>query len=78
MDRKLYVIARKVKTASLDTSPTYGPLVELKRSGFGGEMVSTYKFRTMHPYSEYLQQYVYDLQGLQKGGKIENDFRMTA
>ena len=74
---KHYVIARKVKTTSLDTSPTYGPLVQLKRSGFGGETIHTYKFRTMHPYSEYLQQYIYDLQGLQKGGKIENDFRMT-
>ena len=31
----------------------------------------------MHPYSEYLQQYVYDLQGLQKGGKLEDDFRTT-
>ena len=40
-------------------------------------MVHTYKFRTMHPYSEYLQQYVYDLAGLQKGGKIEDDFRVT-
>ncbi len=77
IDQRLYVIARKVKTSSLDKTPTYGPLVQLKRSGFGGEMVHIYKFRTMHPYSEYLQQYVYDMQGLQKGGKLENDFRMT-
>jgi len=77
IDQKMYVIARKAKTSSLDTSPTYGPLVQLKRSGFGGQTIRTYKFRTMHPYSEYLQQYVYDQQGLQKGGKIENDFRMT-
>jgi len=77
IDQRLYVIARKVKTSSLDKSPTYGPLVQLKRSGFRGQTIRTYKFRTMHPYSEYLQQYIYDLQGLQKGGKIENDFRMT-
>ncbi|MCG8548831.1 MAG: sugar transferase [Desulfobacterales bacterium] len=75
--KRLYVIARKVKTASLDKSPTYGPLIALKRSGYAGEVLNVYKFRTMHPYSEYLQQYVYDKQGLQKGGKIENDFRMT-
>ena len=49
----------------------------MKRSGFGGEVVKTYKFRTMHPYSEYLQQYMVDQNGLQKGGKIENDFRLT-
>ncbi|NDY74119.1 sugar transferase [Desulfobacter hydrogenophilus] len=77
ISNRLHFIARKVKTSSLDRSPTYGPLVALKRSGFGGGVVNTYKFRTMHPYSEYLQQYMYDLNGLQKGGKIENDFRMT-
>ncbi len=77
IDKRFYFIARKVKTPSLDTSPTYGPLVALKRSGLGGRVVHTYKFRTMHPYSEYLQQYMYDRHGLQKGGKIENDFRMT-
>jgi len=77
IDQRLYVIARKVKTSSLDQSPTYGPLVQLKRSGWEGKIVNIYKFRTMHPYSEYLQQHVYDRQGLQKGGKIENDFRVT-
>ncbi len=77
INKRLYFIARKVKTSSLDKSPTYGPLVALKRSGYGGGVVHTYKFRTMHPYSEYLQQYMYDHNGLQKGGKIENDFRMT-
>lgn len=78
VDKRLYVIARKVKTSSLDESPTYGPMVTLKRTGFQGKTVNIYKFRTMHPYSEYLQQYVYELQGLQAGGKLENDFRMTA
>ena len=74
---RFYFIVRKVKTPSLDENPTYGPLVVLKRSGYEGKMVLTYKFRTMHPYSEYLQQYMYSLHGLRKGGKIENDFRMT-
>jgi hypothetical protein len=75
--RRLFFIARKVKTPSLDKSPTYGPLVQLKRSGLGGKTVFIYKFRTMHPYSEYLQQHVFERQGLEKGGKLENDFRMT-
>jgi len=77
INKRFCFIARKVKTPSLDTSPTYGPLVTLKRSGFNGEVVNIYKFRTMHPYSEYLQQYVFNLQGLQKGGKLEDDFRVT-
>jgi hypothetical protein len=74
---RLFVIAKKAKTSSVDKSPTYGPLIQLKRSGLDGKTVFIYKFRTMHPYSEYLQQYVFDLQGLEKGGKLENDFRMT-
>jgi hypothetical protein len=32
----------------------------------------------MHPYSEFLQDYVYQTQGLQKGGKLNGDFRVTA
>jgi len=76
--KRVWIIARKVKTPSLNQNPTYGPLVALQRSGVGGSVITTYKFRTMHPYSEYLQKYLYDQKGLQQGGKIENDFRMTA
>lgn len=76
--KRLYVISRKVKTPSLDESPTYGPLVELKRVGYGNRIVSIYKIRTMHPYSEYLQKYVFEQKGLQKGGKLSGDFRTTS
>lgn len=77
IDKRLCVIARKIKTPALDVNPTYGPFVELKRIGFNNEIVKVYKLRTMHPYSEYLQSYVFKLAGLQKGGKIEDDFRTT-
>lgn len=77
IDNRLCVIARKIKTPAVDDSPTYGPFVELKRVGFNNEILKVYKLRTMHPYSEYLQKYVFELEGLQKGGKLENDFRMT-
>jgi lipopolysaccharide/colanic/teichoic acid biosynthesis glycosyltransferase len=32
----------------------------------------------MHPYSEYIQDYVYKLYDLQNGGKFKNDFRITS
>jgi lipopolysaccharide/colanic/teichoic acid biosynthesis glycosyltransferase len=32
----------------------------------------------MHPYSEYIQDYVYRLHDLQDGGKFKNDFRITS
>jgi lipopolysaccharide/colanic/teichoic acid biosynthesis glycosyltransferase len=32
----------------------------------------------MHPYSEYVQEYVYDKNRLESGGKFKDDFRITA
>jgi len=33
--------------------------------------------RTMHPYAEYIQDYVYRKHDLQEGGKFKNDFRIS-
>jgi len=73
----LYFIAQKVKTSSIDENPSYGPLVKFSRVGENGNSINVYKFRTMHPYSEYLQDYIYETNKLQDGGKFENDFRVT-
>jgi len=56
----------------------YGPLIALPRIGKNGVMIKVYKLRTMHPYSEYIQDYVYRLYDLQDGGKFRNDFRITS
>ena len=72
-----YFIAQKVKTSSIDENPSYGPLVKFSRVGLNGGNISVYKFRTMHPYSEYLQQYIFEMNKLQQGGKFKNDFRVT-
>jgi len=76
--QRVYFIAQKVKSPSLDQSPSYGPLVRLERSGGNGRVINIYKFRTMYPYSEYLQDYVYNMHNLEKGGKFKNDFRVSA
>ncbi len=75
---RVHFIAQKVKSPSLDQSPSYGPLVKLERFGGNGQQINIYKFRTMYPYSEYLQEYVYDKNRLQKGGKFRDDFRVSA
>ena len=52
-------------------------LVRLPRVGLGGKIIRVYKVRTMHPYSEYLQDYIYQKHDLQEGGKFSNDFRIS-
>jgi len=73
----LFFIARKIKEPEFDNNPTYGPIVRLKRIGKDGKLFNVYKLRTMHPYAEYLQQYIYDNNNLKEGGKFKNDFRVT-
>ena len=75
---RVYFIAQKVKSPSLNESPSYGPLVKLERFAGNGQPITIYKFRTMYPYSEYLQEYVYDKNRLVKGGKFKDDFRVSA
>jgi len=77
IQKRLYVVAQKLMTPSLNGSPTYGPLVTLKRLGQHGEVLSIYKFRTMHPYSEFIQDYAVAQCGLLPGGKVRDDFRLT-
>jgi len=77
IDHRFFFVARKVKTPSEDRRPTYGPLVRLQRTGLGGRPITVYKFRTMFPFSEYLQEYVYQRNDLAEGGKFMDDFRVT-
>ena len=49
----------------------------LKFIGFNGQMIIVYKFRTMYPYSEFLQEYIYQKSDLTAGGKFKDDFRVT-
>lgn len=59
-------------------NPTYGAFVRLPRVGKDGKIIRVYKMRTMHPYAEYLQKYVYQKYDLQDGGKFRNDFRISS
>lgn len=55
----------------------YTFLIKLPRTGVGGKRIYVYKVRTMQPYSEYLQDYVIRVNGLNNDGTIKNDFRIT-
>ncbi len=77
IDNYLYFTAIKVKEPLYPVNPTYGPIVALERIGKGGKIIQVYKMRTMHPFAEYLQEYIYHQAGLEEGGKFKNDFRIS-
>jgi hypothetical protein len=77
LNNKFFIVAQKISEPSFDEAPTYGPIIRLKRIGKEGKIVKVYKMRTMHAYSEYLQDYVYKLYNLHEGGKFNNDFRVS-
>lgn len=54
-----------------------GLFFPMKRVGKNGETITVYKVRTMHPYSEYIQDYVLKLKGYNSVGKPAEDFRIT-
>ena len=77
IDNHLFFVARKIREPLYPKNPTYGPFIKLNRVGKDGKMIRVYKLRTMHPYAEYLQDYIYKKEGLEEGGKFRKDFRVS-
>lgn len=76
-EEQTYFAVKKISDPEYNEEPSYGPLFRMRRIGKNGKVIHVYKFRTMHPYSEYLQRYVFEKNSLQEGGKIKDDFRVT-
>lgn len=77
LNDEVYFTARKIQDPAYDYRPTYGTFIRLKRVGKNGKTIYAYKMRTMYPYSEYLQQYIYEQSSLKEGGKFKDDFRVN-
>lgn len=77
IEGKLYFIAIKKRLPIEDVVPSYGPLIKMRRIGLDGKIMYVYKFRTMYPYSEFLQEYIHKNQDLEASGKFKEDFRIT-
>jgi hypothetical protein len=73
-----FIQARKIGNPAYNANPTYGLLIKLNRIGKAKRKFVVYKFRTMHPFAEYIQAYMFDNHNLKDGGKIDNDFRVTS
>ena len=72
-----YIVAQKLKMPSDISNPSYGPIIRLNRIGYQGKQIKIYKFRTMHPYSEFIQKEVFESNALNSKGKLRDDFRVT-
>lgn len=77
IDNLIYFAVKKFREPISETNPSYSLIFKTKRQGKDGKEIFVYKIRTMHPYSEYLQEFVYEINNLEIGGKFKNDFRIT-
>ncbi len=73
----LYFVVIKTSEPQHDISPSYHLIIKLKRIGKGGRLMDVFKLRTMHPYSEFLHDYILKLNGYNDVGKLADDFRIA-
>lgn len=71
------VLLKKSGQKLINKKPSFGPVFKMNRIGKNGKIIGVYKIRTMHPYSEYLQDFLIKLNGYGDQGKPKNDFRVT-
>lgn len=72
-----FFVVRKVAVSKHIENKNYGFIFKMKRVGKNGKDIYIYKIRTMHPFSEFLQDYVFETNGLASSGKLKDDFRLT-
>ena len=76
VDDVVYFAAKKNGSSISDKKFFYSPIFKMKRVGKDGKPIYVYKFRTMYPYSEFIQDFVYSHNKLETGGKFKDDFRV--
>jgi len=62
--------------AQMNGDPCEGLFIKIRKQGLHGRDLYTYKLRTMHPYANYLHDYILDNLDLDDNGKVVEDFRV--
>jgi len=78
-ESKKITIINIIKSKTIDNikEKKHSFLIKLPRTGKDGKKIYVYKLRTMQPYSEYIQDFVIEKNGLNDDGTIKDDFRIT-
>ncbi len=63
-------------TAPMNGDPCEGLFIKIRKQGLHGNDLYCYKLRTMHPYANYLHDYILDNLDLDNNGKVVDDFRV--
>lgn len=76
-ERERYVIAQRAGNPHPNRMPSYYPVVALAKVGLDGKVLRMHKMRSMYAFSEFIQNRIFQDQGLTETGKFKNDFRLT-
>lgn len=75
----LYVESKKVTAPLTSKNRSSSFVIRMARIGMHEKPFFIYKFRTMHPFSDHLQDYMYEVNKLGvNGDKVQNDYRVTS
>ncbi len=76
INNQVFYATRKINEPMNEKNPPYSTIFKMRRVGKNGKTIFVYKLRTMHPYAEYLQEFIYINNKLEGGGKFKSDFRI--
>lgn len=76
IDNKMCIVVEKVATPTYVEIPDYGMVFKQARIGYQGKKIHFYKLRTMHPYAEHIQGYMFEKYGSANGDKVIDDYRV--
>lgn len=74
-DRHVFIVKKVGQPKTI--KPSFGPVFKMNRIARNGKKIGVYKLRTMHPYSEFVHEYMILNHGFGPDGKIKDDFRTS-